>query len=60
MHNAVLLAEEVRQLQYKAERQKRKKAKKRTFIAKGGVLTIQESCALSQKAPIMPESGIIH
>jgi hypothetical protein len=60
MHNVVLLAEEVRQLRYKAKRQKRKKAKKRTFIAKGGVLTIQEGRALSQKAPVVPESSIIH
>jgi hypothetical protein len=38
MNSAVLLAEEVRQLRSESERQKRKRAKKRTFIAKGGVV----------------------
>jgi DDE superfamily endonuclease/helix-turn-helix, Psq domain/Tc5 transposase DNA-binding domain len=60
MNSAVLLAEEVRQLRHEAERQKKKRAKKRTYIAKGGVLTIQEGRDLSQNAPIVPESGIIY
>jgi hypothetical protein len=59
MNSAVLLAEEVRQLQHEAERQKKKRAKKRTYIAKGGVLTIREGRDLSQNAPIVLESGII-
>ena len=58
MQSAVLLAEEVRQLRHEAERQKRKKAKKRTFIAKGGVLTIQEGRDLSQNATREVEGGV--
>jgi hypothetical protein len=42
INSAVLLVEENRQLQYKNKRQKKKRAKKRAFIATGGVLTIQE------------------
>jgi hypothetical protein len=57
MQSAVLLAEEVRQLRHETERQKKKKAKKRTFIAKGGVLTVQEGRDLSQNATIVVESG---
>ena len=60
MNSAVLLAEEVRQLRSESERQKRKRAKKRTFIAKGGVLTIQEGRNLSQNTNIALESGIAH
>jgi hypothetical protein len=48
MQSAVILAEENRQLRHEAERQKKKKAQKRTFIAKGGVLTVQEGRDLSQ------------
>ena len=59
MNSAVLLAEENRQLQSESKRQKRKRAKKRTYIANAGVLTIQEGRGLSQNAPIVPESGII-
>jgi hypothetical protein len=60
IQSAVLLAEEVRQLRHEAERQKKKRAKKRTFIAKGGVLTVQEGRDLSQNAQnatIVVESG---
>ena len=42
MHGAVLLAEENRQLRTENQRQKKKKQRKRTFIATGGVLTVQE------------------
>jgi hypothetical protein len=59
MNNAALLEEENRQLRHEAERQKRKKAKKRTFIAKGGVLTVQEGRDLSQNATIVVESGVV-
>ena len=45
MNSAVLLAEENRQLRHENERQKKKRAKKRTFIATGGVLTNQEGIA---------------
>jgi predicted ribosome quality control (RQC) complex YloA/Tae2 family protein len=60
MNSVILLVEEVRQLRSKSKRQKRKRAKKRTFIAKGGVLTIQEGRDLSQNATIVPESGVVH
>ena len=40
MNSAVLLAQENRQLWHENTRQKKKRAKKRTFIARGGVLTI--------------------
>jgi hypothetical protein len=60
MNSAVLLAEEVRQLRSENKRQKRKRAKKRTFIAKGGILTIQEGRDLSQNTTIVAESGVAH
>ena len=60
MNSAVLLAEENRQLRRANERQKRKRAKKRTFIARGGVLTVQEGRDLSQNATIVPESGVVY
>ena len=60
MNSAVLLAEENRQLRRENKRQKRKRAKKRAFIATGGVLTIQEGRDLSQNASIVPESGVVH
>jgi hypothetical protein len=60
MNSAVLLAEENRQLRHEVKRQKRKKAKKRTFIAKGGVLTVQEGRDLSQNATIVVESGVVY
>jgi hypothetical protein len=47
INSAVLLAEENRQLRHENKRQKRKRAKKRAFIARGGVLTIQEGRDLS-------------
>ena len=50
MHSAVLLAEENRQLRAENERQKKKRAKKRSYIATGGVLTVQEGLDLSQIA----------
>jgi hypothetical protein len=42
MHSAVILIEENRQLQAENERQKIKRAKKRTYITIGGVLLVQE------------------
>ena len=62
MNSAVLLAEENRQLRHENERQKKKRAKKRTFIATGGVLTNQEGIARqhrSQVTNIVPESGVV-
>jgi hypothetical protein len=40
MNSAALLAEENRQLWAENERQKKKRAKKRSYIAIGGVLTV--------------------
>jgi hypothetical protein len=48
MNSAVLLREEVRQLRIENQRQKKKRAKKRSYIAIGGVLTVQEGLDLSQ------------
>jgi hypothetical protein len=45
MNSAVLLAEENRQLRHENERQKKKRAKERTFIGAGGVLTIRDGIA---------------
>ena len=62
MNSAVLLAEENRQLRHENERQKKKRAKKRTFIATGGVLTNQEGIARqhrSQVTNIVPESRVV-
>ncbi len=50
MNSAVLLAEENRQLRVENERQKKKRAKRRSYIATGGVLTVQEGLDLSQIA----------
>jgi hypothetical protein len=58
MQSAVLLAEENRQLRSENKRQTRKRAKKRAFIAVGGVLTVQEGRDLSQNANIVPESAV--
>lgn len=55
----MLLAEENRQLRRDNKRQKRKRAQKKTFIARGGVLTIQEGRDLSQNATIVPESRVV-
>jgi hypothetical protein len=48
MHSAVLLTEENRQLRSENERQKKKKTKRRAYIAAGGVLTVQEGLNRSQ------------
>lgn len=58
MNSAVLLAEENRQLRAKNERQKKKRVKRRSYIAIGGVLTVQEGLDLSQIANIGLESGM--
>jgi DDE superfamily endonuclease/Tc5 transposase DNA-binding domain/helix-turn-helix, Psq domain len=60
MNNAVLLAEENRQLRAENERQKKKRAKRRSYIATGGVLTVQEGLDLSQKANTGLESGVAY
>ena len=48
MNSAVLLAEENRQLRAENQRQKKKRAKRRSYIATGGALTVQEGLELSQ------------
>jgi hypothetical protein len=59
MNSAVILAEENRQLQHENKRQKLKRAKKRAFIATGGLLTVQEGLDRSQDTNIVPESGVV-
>ena len=59
MNSAVLLAEENRQLRSENKRQKKKRAKRRAFIATGGTLTIQEGLDRSQATNIVPESGAV-
>jgi hypothetical protein len=56
INSAVLLAKENRQLQGENKRQKKKRAKRRAFIATRGVLTIQEGLDRSQVTNIVPES----
>jgi len=58
MNSTVLLAKENRQLQVENERQKKKRAKKRSYIATGGVLTIQEGLDLSNVANTRLESRV--
>jgi len=48
MNSAILLTEENRQLQAINAKQVKKRAKRRTYIATGGTLTIQEGLELSQ------------
>jgi hypothetical protein len=54
----VLLAEENRQLRGENERQKKKRAKRRSYIATGGVLTVQEELDLSQIANTRSEGRV--
>ena len=48
MNSAVLLAKENRQLCIENQRQKKKRAKRRSYIAIGGVLIVQEGLDLLQ------------
>jgi hypothetical protein len=59
MNSAVLLAEENRQLYSENKRQKKKRAKRRAFIATGGVLTMQEGLDRSQATDTVPESRVV-
>jgi hypothetical protein len=52
MNSTVLLAEENRQLHYKNKRQKKKRAKKRTFIATRGVLTNQKGITRQYRSQV--------
>jgi hypothetical protein len=53
MHNAVLLAEENKQLRTANQRQQKKRAMRRSYIAKGGVLTVQEGLDQLPLAPVV-------
>jgi hypothetical protein len=57
MHSAVLLADENRQLRGENERQKKKKAKRRSYIAQGGVLTVKEGLNRLQEADLERVEG---
>jgi hypothetical protein len=59
MHSAVLLADENKQLRAANERQKKKRATKRSYIAKGGVLTVQEGLNRAQLGETVVEGGSI-
>jgi hypothetical protein len=48
MNSAILLVEENRQLRAENAKQKKKRAKRRSYIATGGALTVQEGLELSQ------------
>jgi hypothetical protein len=50
MNSAILLTEENRQLRGENEKQKKKRVKKRAYIATGGVLTVQEGLDLAKRA----------
>jgi hypothetical protein len=58
MNSTVLLAEENRQLRVENQRQKKKRAKRRLYIATGGILTVQEGLGVSQIANTEPESRV--
>jgi hypothetical protein len=58
MHNAVILAEENKQLRVENQRQKAKRAQKRTYIATGGVLSVQEGLNRSNTAGKGPVSAV--
>ena len=58
MNSAVLLAEENRQLRIENQRQKKKRAKQRLYIATGGVLTVQEGLDLLQIANEGLQGGV--
>ena len=57
MNGAILLKEEVRQLQAANAKQVKKRAKKRRFIARGGTLIVQEGLALSE-APVQAVQAV--
>jgi hypothetical protein len=58
MHSAIILAKENRQLRAENKRQKKKRVKRRSYIATGGILTRQEGVERSQIASIEPISGV--
>jgi hypothetical protein len=52
MLSAVLLASENEKLRMENQRQKRKRAKKRTYVARGGVLLAAEGASCAQATQI--------
>jgi hypothetical protein len=58
MYSAVLLADENRRLRTENKRQKIKKTKRRSYIAQGGVLTVQEGLNRLQGADLEPVEGL--
>lgn len=54
MHSAVLLADENKKLRAANERQKKKRAVRRSYIATGGILTVQEGLDRSVAINIEP------
>jgi hypothetical protein len=58
MNSAILLIEENRQLRVENQRQKKKRAKRRSYIATGRVLTVQEGLELSQ-SNVEPISEVV-
>jgi hypothetical protein len=59
MNSAVLLAEENRQLRSENERQKKKRAKRRAYIATRGVLIVQDRLDRSKIKDRELEGGVI-
>jgi hypothetical protein len=60
MHSVVLLTEENKQLRAVNRRQKRKRPRKREYIATGGVLTVREGLNQVQISNLGPNSGVKH
>jgi hypothetical protein len=61
MHSSVILVEENRQLRAENQKQKAKRAKKRTYIAIGGVLLVQEGLDrsnIASKGPVSAVGGV--
>ena len=59
MSSAVLLAGENEKLRTENQRQKRKRAKRRTYIAKGGVLSGAEGASRAQAAQEGSAEGVV-
>ena len=59
MHSAVLLTDENKKLRAANERQKKKRAVQRSYIATGGVLTVQEGLNRSVTVNSEPIGQII-
>ena len=58
MSSAVLLASENEKLRMENQRQKRKRAKRRLYIARGGVLTGAEGQSLAQNIQTRREDAV--